>query len=89
LDPSFNIMDMWKTRFSKTGRFLRIFYEDLMNTYKGKAIQDLLVYNLTSREDTGVWMGLHRLRYSNTSIQNVSMARIRVSRGDYLGGYNW
>jgi hypothetical protein len=44
LDPSFNIMDMWKTRFSKTGELLRILYEDLMNTYKGKAIQDLLVY---------------------------------------------
>ncbi len=56
MDPSFNIMDMWKTRFSKTGRFLRILYEDLMNTYKGKAIQDLLVYaSLAERTQEYGW----------------------------------
>jgi hypothetical protein len=44
LDPSSDITDVWRKRFFETGELLSVLYTELMNKYKGKAIQDLLLY---------------------------------------------
>jgi hypothetical protein len=49
-------MDVWRKRFFKTGEFLSTLYTELMNKYKGKAIQDLLLYaSLVEKAQAYVW----------------------------------
>jgi len=56
LDPSSDIMDVWRKRFFETGEFLSTLYTELMNKYKGRAIQDLLLYaSLAEKTQAYVW----------------------------------
>jgi len=56
LDPSSNITGVWRKRFFETGELLSTLYTELMNKYKGKAIQDLLLYaSLAEKAEAYVW----------------------------------
>jgi len=56
LDPSSDITDVWRKRFFETGELLSTLYTELMNKYKGKAIQDLLLYaSLAEKAQAYVW----------------------------------
>ena len=44
MDPSSDITDVWRKRFFETGELLNTLYTELMNKYKGRVIQDLLLY---------------------------------------------
>jgi hypothetical protein len=49
-------MDVWRKRFFETGELLSILYTELMNKYKEKAIQDLLLYaSLAEKAQAYVW----------------------------------
>ena len=56
MDPSSDIMDAWRKRFFETGELLSALYTELVNKYKGKVIQDLLLYaSLAEKAQAFVW----------------------------------
>ena len=56
MDPSSDIMDVWGKRFFETGELLSALYTELVNKYKGKVIQDLLLYaSLAEEAQAFVW----------------------------------